>query len=366
MPANTNELFREQSSVINDENGLTQFVGTVSNKSFKEWYRQREFEANILEGKSYFNGSSPVPEPSRHRPSKLLRCHRYVHYHRQNAPKETKEPLGTFWFGSEFEEQVVVPFLRAIVDEDQYVTNSVWIDETVVVDDGVELTVKGVTDPVIVTAEANPLIVTEVKTSSSVEYRDSPSPHHRAQLQSYLFALNNEYDHDISGLLLYWGKESLDLKAFREPFDGEFWYDEVVPWMTEVTRYEQDDELPPASPLYEWECEYCPFRHRCGKSDKPFSDVNARGFLPLTSYPKDRVKEHLAAHDELSLTPTLAHKFPELADRVDVYPWSCHVCNAEFDWDTLEPETIGDAPFCPTCVSNDALVHVSGPDPKQQ
>lgn len=342
------------------------FVESVSNKTFTDWYRRREFKENILKGKSYFNGPSPVPDSNSHRPSKLLRCHRYVYYHRNNAPKETKEPLGTFWFGTEFEEQVVVPFLQSVVEENQYVTNSVWIDDSVVTDEGEELTVKGVTDPVVVTADADPLIVTEVKTSSSVEYRDSPSPHHRAQLQSYLFALNNEYDHTISGLLLYWGKDSLDLKVFFEPFDREFWYDEVVPWMSEVTKYEQQGELPPAESLYGWECDYCAFRHRCGKSDKPFSDMNARGFLPLTLYPKNRVKEHLDAHDELLLTPTLAHEYPELADNVGAYPWTCPGCNSEFDWETIEPETNGDAPFCPTCLANDNMVHVSGPNPNQQ
>lgn len=330
-------------------------VEGISNQTFKDWYRQREFEQNILEGKSYFNGSSPVPEPNRHRPSKLLRCHRYVHYHRNNAPKETKEPLGAFWFGSEFEEQVVVPFLQSVVSDDLYVTNSVWIEETVVGDDGEALTVKGVTDPVIVTENDIPVMVTEVKTSSSVEYRDSPSQHHRAQLQSYLYALNNEYEHDIPGLLMYWGKDSLDLVVFSEPFDREFWDDEVVPWMSAQSAYQRSGDLPPDDPRYSWECEYCPYANRCGKTDVPYENLGVDGFVPGVSYPIHRVNEYLKSRDAVEITPTIAREHPELRDSAEVLDLYCLRCETKIEWENVVNEDQEHSALCLICRADGEL-----------
>ena len=51
-------------------------IESVSNESFNDWYDERQFRQNILEGKPYFNGPSPLKPPERHTPSKLLQCHR--------------------------------------------------------------------------------------------------------------------------------------------------------------------------------------------------------------------------------------------------------------------------------------------------
>lgn len=343
-------------------NGL---VNAISDAAFASWLDEKNRTENILQGKSFFNGPAKRPDPERHKPSQLLRCPRLAVYRRRNAPKESRAPNGLFWAGSEIEEQIVVPFLQAVTPEDIYLQNSMWVDETI--DDDVEesLVVRGVTDPVLVTGEAEPLVVTEVKSTTSVEHRSSPSKHHRAQLMSYLYALNQQHDHTITGILLYLDRETFELKSFYEEFAPEFWHGEVVPWMVEITGYEQRDELPPASPLYGWECEYCDYRHRCGQTDKQYSDVEARGFLPLTLYPRGQIKDHLAAHDDVALTPTLANHFQVLAEQHEVAPWQCPSCEGTYEWDSVDWDgDVDQPPVCPACTDAGVFVVLRGPRPE--
>lgn len=199
--------------------------GQITNREFTEWYSEQQFQKNILEGKAYFNGPSPPKDPEQHTPSKLLQCHRKTSYARKNAPREGTPPEGLFWIGSEFEEEVIVPFLQDITTPETYVTNSLWIDTEIVVDE-TPLQVRGSTDPAIVTAEADPLLLTEIKTTSSLDHLSDPKEHHRAQLHAYLYALNNKYNHDITtGLLVYGCRKTLDIEVFHVEFDSAFWAD---------------------------------------------------------------------------------------------------------------------------------------------
>lgn len=349
-----------------DNDSIDDVVSTISDLSFTRWLNEREHTENILQGKAFFNGPAKRPDPERHKPSQLLRCPRLAVYRRRNAPKESRAPSGLFWAGSEIEEQVVVPFLQTVTPEEVYVQNSMWLDATIETDDVDEpLVVRGVTDPVLVTGEATPIVVTEVKSTISVKHRSSPTKHHRAQLMSYLYALNQEHNHDIPGLLLYLDRETFELKSFYEDFDPEFWHGEVVPWMEAITGYEQREELPPASPLYGWECDYCDYRHRCGQTDKQYSDVEARGFLPLTLYPRGQIKDHLAAHDDISMTPALAYHHPLLAEQHDVAPWQCPSCEGAYEWDSVDWDgDVDQPPVCPACTDGGLFVMLRGPSPE--
>jgi len=102
-PSPDNRIDRIDISLPADEFDLQDVISGVSNRGFNEWYAERQFETNILEGKSYFNGASPPKPPNQHTPSKLLQCHRKVSYARLNAPREGTPPEGLFWIGSEFE-----------------------------------------------------------------------------------------------------------------------------------------------------------------------------------------------------------------------------------------------------------------------
>lgn len=342
----------------------------LSNEAFAEWYKEQQVKENILNGQAYFNGPSPPKDPEKHTPSKLLQCHRKASYDRQNAPNEGTPPEGLFWIGSEFEEQVVVPFLQDVVTtEETYVQNSVWMDTEITVN-GTSLRVRGSTDPVIVTADADPLFVTEIKTTKDLEHLSGPKPHHRAQLHAYLYALNEEYDRTIQdGMVVYGSRTTFDIEAFHVEFDPGFW-ERVTEWMAAQTEYEDDEELPPADPERGWECSYCSYKHRCGEANTPYSDIGIGGLLPLfDEYDRDPLVEYLEAHSELGakLTPTLAHTYPGLVVEFGAYDWSCPACPETFAWDEFDWDgNTDDPPLCPNCLESGSMVSLSGPEPADQ
>lgn len=338
----------------------------MTNASFNEWYQEEQFTENILEGRPYFNGASPPPEPEKHSPSKLLQCHRKVRYYAENAPKEGAPPQGLFWVGSKFEEDIVVPYLLdAVTTENTYVQNSMWIDTTTA-HDGTSVRVKGVTDPVIVDSDGDPILVTEIKTTSSLEYLNGPKPHHKAQLHAYLYALNEEYDRSLQdGLVVYGGRDTLDIVVFHVQFDEQFWTERVVPWMVEQTQYRATDALPPGEPAFDWECNACPFQRRCGQSDGPFSDTRFTGLLPgVTEYRKQQLAEYFDAYPDAKLTPTLANEYPALVDDYGVYDWECRTCGATFSWDMIDIEA--ESPICEECAECGDLQTLTVPAPSEQ
>jgi CRISPR/Cas system-associated exonuclease Cas4 (RecB family) len=360
------EPFEQEDPPV-DTTATKEIVEAVSQQRFHKWFDERQTADNVLNGQAYFNKPAQVKPPEQHSPSQLLQCPRKMSYRRQNAPKEGEQPDGIFWVGSAIEEDLVVPFLQdAVASEDTYVANSHWVDSEVDFQE-TTLRIRGSTDPLITTETGEPLVVFEVKSTTSIDYLDGPKPHHRAQLHAYLYGLNNEYEHDVSdGVVLYVGRETLDVKAFHERFDPDFWA-RVVEWMAELTEYEASDELPPDDPVFDWECKYCDFRNRCGKTDEPYSDVGPEGLLPLyEEYGKANLIEYLQANENARLTPTLAQVFPDLAAEYGAYPWRCTTCGSTFQWDQIEPEDNNAPPYCPSCVEAGDLCVISGPDPETQ
>jgi CRISPR/Cas system-associated exonuclease Cas4 (RecB family) len=346
-----------------DQDAIDTYIDRIGADSFSEWYREREWARNIWEGQPYFNGPSSVPPVEKHTPSSLLQCHRKILYRQENAPAEQADPEGIFWTGTRFEEDVVVPYLRdTVVDDDTYVRNSMWIDCHVDSPAGM-IRFRGSADPCIVDRFSEPLLVTEVKTKQSVDGIDSPNRHHRAQVHAYMRGLSEEYDQDVDeAVIIYGGREQLNVRAFREPFDPDFWA-EVVDWAATHTEYRQEEELPPADPEYGWECKYCSYKHRCGQSDEPYADLGARGFLPLfADYPREQVVEYLEAHDDAALTPTLARTYPGLAEAYPVADWTCPRCEQTVAWDHVTWD--GDPsspPLCEECVADGELVTLQEP-----
>lgn len=347
----------------------SELIERITSEQFESWYHEREFRQNIENGTPYFNGPGKAYPSERHRPSSLLKCHRKTVYQQLNAPEEQDNPQGILWFGSRFEEDIALPFLReAVTGSDTYACNTLWVDFTVETPAG-EIRIKGATDPVIVDRDSKPILLTEIKTKSSVGHVESPNEHHRAQAHAYMYGLAEKYDQNLTdAVILYGSRESLNVKACHIEFDPEFWANRVVEWATTQTEYRLDDELPPAKPEHDWECEFCSFRHRCGEADTPYSDTGVVGLLPLyAEYPKTSLVEYLKAHDGAKLTPTLAHRFPELADAYAVFGWSCSSCGTTYEWDAVEWVHDGiDPPICPNCRTNSELCYLSGPSPSDQ
>ncbi|MFU1780566.1 PD-(D/E)XK nuclease family protein [Haloarcula japonica] len=249
---------------------------------FDSWYREREIRENIRDGKPYFNGPSKIPEPNRYSPSRLLQCPRKTSYRELNAPREQAEATGVLWFGTRFEEDIALPFLpEAVTQSDTYVCNSLWVDFEVPTETG-PLHIKGETDPVIVTDDGTPILVTEIKTKSSVEHLTGPDRHHEAQVHAYMYGLSEKYDRRFTdAAIVYGSRETLDLEVFHVEFDPVFWRRTALSWAESHFEHRLRSDLPPPSPIFEWECKFCAYKHRCGEGDSEYDDVGPAGFLPL-------------------------------------------------------------------------------------
>ena len=360
QPHRRNRTIQSSTSVEIQPNSVLAQIGS---RDFRTWRQVTEERKNIEEGKAYYNDPSPVPPPEKHTPSSLLQCHRKLVYRKENAPAESEMAHGILWVGSRFEEDVVLPYLRdAVADDGLFVTNSLYVDFEVESDDG-DLVVKGSTDPVVVDADGTPVLPTEVKTKNSLEYLDEPNEHHKAQIHAYMVGLSQKYDVDVKrGCLIYGGRDSFDLKVFDVEFDTEFWQETVVSWATEHTEYRLDGELPPATPRFGWECDFCSYRERCGKGNKPVSDRGSRGFLPLMEYPRSQVVEYLKTDPDTMLTPTLAERYPDLAAEHGVSQWRCTACSEQFDHDEIDWGGNTDTPpLCAYCAREDTPAPLTGP-----
>lgn len=362
----------------------------LTSDDFEDWYREWHFTRNIENGNAYFNKTGYVPDEKRNSPSKLLQCHRKQVYSSYNAPAEAETPTGIFWIGTKFEEEIVQPYLESYanrINENNYVQNSMWVDFSI--DVGGDLgtvEIRGETDPVIVDKQANPLVVTEVKNKKSLSKFEGvddpePDPHHKAQLHAYMYGLSESFERDIDrGIMLYGSRETHDLIPIPVEFDQEFWEAQVVEWAKTQSEYRLNDELPPKDPHFSWECKFCDYATRCGMGDDPpwqradapvdepdsveWKDVGVDGFVPLTEYPFEAVVEYMRAHGPkgAKLTPTLAHMYPQLADKFDVMVWKCPNCQSEypsafFDW-SGNPDH---RPKCANCESS-----LRAPDPSDQ
>ena len=343
----------------------TVLADKITPETFEEWYREREFTENIRDGKPYFNGAGRIKPPTEHSPSSILQCHRKIAYRQLNAPEEDGDPLGIFWSGTLFEEELIQPYLDdTFAPSDWYVTNSIWVNFVIDHDDE-SYRVKGVTDPVIVDEDGTPNLVTEVKSKRSVENVTEPDVHHKAQAHCYMFGLSEKYDRPITdAVILYGSRTSLEIKPFHIRFDIDFWEDEVVDWISTHSRYRTRGILPPADPELDWECRYCSFKHRCGKSDRLYDNVGPFGLLPkFTEYPKEKVREYLEAHPGAKLTPSLAYTYPDLAEEYPTYDWECHRCDGRFSWASVRFDPADPCgPTCPECDPRG----LRGPDPADQ
>lgn len=344
------------------------FLKRITPTRFESWYRERETRENIRNGQAYFNGPSQIPEPTRYSPSRLLQCPRKTSYQELNAPREQGEATGILWFGTRFEEDVALPFLQeAVTGSDTYACNSIWVDFEVETETK-SLHIKGETDPAIVTADGTPVLVTEIKTKSSVEHLDSPDQHHKAQVHAYMYGLSEKYDQQLTdAAIIYGSRESLALEVFHVEFDPVFWRQTAIDWAESHSEYRLRNDLPPPSPMFDWECEFCSYKHRCGEGSSEYNDVEAAGLLPLFTYPKAKVVEYLRAHEGAKLTPTLARQYPELVNEYGVFPWHCVACGAEYAWDAPDWDLdTSDPPICPDCRADGTPAPLRGPEPGEQ
>lgn len=345
-----------------------ELIDRITTESFQMWYRERQRTRNIQEGTPYFNGPSSSLLPERHSPSRVLQCHRRTIYQLENAPAETPHPKGIYWLGTQFETDIALPFLRDLAGPEFYLRNSMWIDFEIDSSHD-KLHFKGETDPVFVDENSNPHLLTEIKTTSSVEKLRKAKPSHKAQAHVYMHGLSKKYDTSVKdAVIIYGDRKTFDVRSFHISFDTEFWHNSVLDWTAKNTEYRRTEELPPARPETDWECSYCPYRNRCGQSDDHHGNLNSFGLLPrFEEYPKERVEEYLKAHSDAKLTPTLAYHYPELATEYGVYDWHCPACSRTYSVEEVNWNgNLDQPPFCPACCNDGTPVELSGPLPEAQ
>lgn len=341
-------------------------LARVEEADFGAWYRERKRRENAREDRFERNGPRDPPTAELHFPSSLLQCHRKRRYVEENAPPEQPSPDGRFWVGSAVETELIHPFLEErVAGPTEYVTYGKGFSVEVATDDRT-FRLQGRTDPVITNESGTALLPTEVKTKDSLDWVEEPSEHHRAQVHAYLYALDEQSPRPVEdALLVYVSAETFEVRTFQVTFDDAFWRERVVPWMVSQTAAREADELPPGTPEQGWECSYCSFRHRCGKTDHPASDSPPVGFLPNRRYPRAAVENHLEAHDA-TLTPTVAAQYPDLARAEPVEDWYCPVCGQRvafgaFDWSGA----LAERPPCPQCELEGYNVPMTAPLPDE-
>lgn len=360
------------------ERSPADLAARVDAARFDAWYRERRRRENARNGRFHRNVPGEPPPEDVLFPSSLLQCHRKQYYRERDAPAERRSPAGHFRFGTWVETTLVLPFLEESVSgSEEYVRNSLGFEARLETPTG-PIRLRGSTDPIVTTVDGTIVLPTEVKTVGTLSGSerptsqsdrptspsDLPKEHHRAQLHAYLRALEVTEETTVSeGLVIYVAKDTLEMQSLLEPFDEEFWRDRVVPWMAAHRRYRSGFGLPPATPEQSWECDYCEFRHRCGKTDLPVANAAPEGFVPTHRYPRTVVEFHLQKPDA-ALTPTLADAYPDLAAANPVAEWVCGACGERMPYGQADGDgRRGERPACPSCGSDGDFGPLAGPKP---
>ncbi|WP_302083066.1 PD-(D/E)XK nuclease family protein [Salinibaculum rarum] len=396
----------------------------LSAQRFLDWQYSREQQRNLDDGYANRNDPTTKQDGKTHSPSSLLNCHRMNYYQDRGAPEEDPAPYGTFEFGHHFEEMWETFLMQNIIGPNEFVKNPLHID----FEEG-DIRITGSSDPVLIDKRGKPFLITECKTTGSLHFvkRDGPKTKHKAQMHAYARGMQKKFnlEEPPAMCIVYAGRESFDVELFFVDFDVDFWENEVLEHAEEETRYQLMDTLPPAvNDDQQYMCGYCPFSKRCGNykpgpyptkieggengrasniglnadedwgtwigdMDYHFDDTIAdlvkdgfdeqpvKGFIPLKQYDEEAVIDHLQAHDDVQLTPTVATQYPWLLngvnvpDRVvktygeipkrDVHNWHCSSCentkpfdanNWDGDFDTI--------PSCSACGET-----LRGPSPEE-
>ena len=283
-------------------------------------------------------------------------------------PQETAAPDGIFSIGSWVEEDLVQPWLDRLAREyDAYLAQDLYVKGTFQGDVG-KIKIAGKTDPVFCDRHGVPVLVTEVKSKASLTRTGNlPSRHHKAQLHAYQYGIAQEFEIDPPmGVVIYVGKKRFDGHVESVEYDPFFFADVIRPWCEALTVARLEDILPEPEPCQGWECDLYEYRERCGEGDDtPWTYVPAdHGFLLFFEYPKESVIEYLQSHPEGALTPTLAHQHPDLAESYNVAEWLCTRCTNRCEWTDVDWDgDIDEPPLCPSCMSENIPVTLTGPTP---
>lgn len=387
---NDNATNQKNRDADNTEKQINESI-TIESESFDSYWYKQIATRNEEENHPERNDPSHSWPIGRFEPHKLGSCKRQWMYHWLNAPQEDPDPHGIFAIGHFMEEEIIEPWLVNEFEPELTVNNAIHVStivEEINIEDNqpdppvetgitvdvpddipintntqkqtqnsnskVHLTISGSTDPAICDSETDEVLcLTEVKTTKNIDQLNGePKDKHLYQIHAYMKAL------DITdGFIIYVDRNKLlSPTVFEVEFSEEIWQT-IKSWVKETFKYAISNTLPPANPPKEHMCKYCTFRNRCGEGRSNLvNDMGVVGFVPgYKDYPKNAVVEHLEAHDDVKLTPTLAMIYPDLAEKHEVEKWKCPNCTAEFNYteDHFDgfKNTQFETPICPACES---------------
>lgn len=109
-------------------------------------------------------------------------------------------------------------------------------------------------------------ILVEVKSSKSIKRIKGPMPHHKIQLQFYMYATRVH-----NGMLLYIDKSTLETKSFVVKFSPKQ-AKQILNKFRALHKHLSNGSLPVAEAKKrketKWMCSYCEYKDKCDKSEK--------------------------------------------------------------------------------------------------
>jgi len=128
-----------------------------------------------------------------------------------------------------------------------------------------DFVISGRVDDLMLLKSGEKKILVEVKSCKSVK-RMTPMPHHKIQLQFYMYAMQV---HD--GVLLYVDKSTLDTKSFEVQFSQKQ-AKRILNKFRALHKHLTNSSLPVAESKKQsdskWMCNYCEYREKCAKDEK--------------------------------------------------------------------------------------------------
>lgn len=194
-------------------------------------------------------------EPGIFYPSESMQCQRkiYINVIHPERKKE-KMPLGLFHM-AKFAEESIIKCLQA--------RPGICVQEQVRLEKEIapNVIIHGYIDFTLLDDDGNTTHAYEIKSIGNISYIAKATEaklHHRSQLQCYLQSINC----DKGGIIYVERGDIAKIKQFDDTLDNNLWKN-IKTHFSELSEYMEDHNMPPPTPVEEWECKYCEFSKEC-------------------------------------------------------------------------------------------------------
>ena len=197
----------------------------------------------------------------RYYPSEIGNCIRKVWY-TYNYPMEINPALRRVFCLGDILHGFVVDVLKSEKNRDIGVVES---EAPFKIDTG-DFIISGRVDDLLRLKSDGTSVLVEVKSCKSVDYVKRPMPHHKTQLQFYMYGM-----HVDNGILLYVDKSTLETKSFEVKSSAKRGR-QILKKFRALHKHLTNGTLPAAeakkSGDMKWMCGYCEYKDKCGGEQK--------------------------------------------------------------------------------------------------